>query len=88
MKTVKNEYESSTELCSGITNKCINYYQFINTLSWSYTTTEFFQPKPKLACNSQGTDELPENGTQLPKHVGAAKWDNKLIRIDAFVGFC
>jgi hypothetical protein len=26
-----------------------------------------------LACNSEGTDELPEDGTQLPKHVGAAK---------------
>jgi hypothetical protein len=35
--------------------------------------TEFYQPKPKLACNSEGTDELPEDGTQLPKHVGAAK---------------
>jgi hypothetical protein len=28
---------------------------------------------PKLACNSEGTEELPEDGTQLPKHVGAAK---------------
>jgi hypothetical protein len=27
----------------------------------------------KLACNSEGTDEFPEDGTQLPKHVGAAK---------------
>jgi hypothetical protein len=35
--------------------------------------TEFYQPKPKLACNSEGTDEVPEDGTQLPKHVGAAK---------------
>jgi hypothetical protein len=35
--------------------------------------TEFYQPKPKLACNSEGTGELPEDGTQLPKHVGAAK---------------
>jgi hypothetical protein len=26
-----------------------------------------------LACNSEGTDELPEDGTQLLKHVGAAK---------------
>jgi hypothetical protein len=23
--------------------------------------------------NSEGRDELPEDGTQLPKHVGAAK---------------
>jgi hypothetical protein len=35
--------------------------------------TEFYQLKPKLACNSEGTDELPEHGTQLPKHVEAAK---------------
>jgi hypothetical protein len=27
--------------------------------------------KSKLACNSKGTDELPEDGTQFPKHVGA-----------------
>jgi hypothetical protein len=35
--------------------------------------TEFYQPKHKLACNSEGTNELPEDDTQLPKHVGAAK---------------
>jgi hypothetical protein len=55
-----------------------------------YTTTcyiEFYQPKPKLACDSEGTDELSDNVTQLPKHVGAAKWNNKMIRIDAFVGY-
>jgi hypothetical protein len=40
-----------------------------------------------LACNSEGTDELPEDGTQLPKHVGAAKGNNKVIIIDAFVGY-
>jgi hypothetical protein len=49
--------------------------------------TEFYQPKPKLACNSECTEELPEDGAQLPKHVGAAKPNNKLIRIDAFVGY-
>jgi hypothetical protein len=43
--------------------------------------------KPKLVCNSESTDKLPEDGTQLPKHVKAAKWNNKLIRIDAFVGY-
>jgi hypothetical protein len=37
-------------------------------------------------CNSEGTDQLPKDGTQLLKH-GAAKWNNKLIRIDAFVGY-
>jgi hypothetical protein len=35
--------------------------------------TEFYQPKPKLACNSASIDEFPEDGTQLPKHVGAVK---------------
>jgi hypothetical protein len=35
--------------------------------------TDFYQPKPKLACNSESTDEFPEDGTQLPKHVGATK---------------
>jgi hypothetical protein len=28
---------------------------------------------PKLVCNSEGTDRLPEDGTQLPKHVRTAK---------------
>jgi hypothetical protein len=37
------------------------------------TTHNFINQKSKLACNSEGTDELPEDGTQLPKHVGAAK---------------
>jgi hypothetical protein len=35
--------------------------------------TELYQPKPNLTCNSEGTNEPPENGTQLPKHSGAAK---------------
>jgi hypothetical protein len=40
-----------------------------------HTTQNFINQKPKLACtsNSEGTDELPEDGTQLPKHVAAAK---------------
>jgi hypothetical protein len=41
-----------------------------------HTTTysaECYQQTPKLACNSEGTDELPDDGTQLSKHVGAAK---------------
>jgi hypothetical protein len=44
--------------------------------------TQFYQPKPKLTCNSEGTYQLPEDGTQLPKHVEAAKWnktDNNLF---------
>jgi hypothetical protein len=52
-----------------------------------HTTQNFINQKPKLACNSEGTDELPEDGTQLPKHVGTAKLNNKLVRIDAFVGY-
>jgi hypothetical protein len=40
-----------------------------------------------LACNSEGTEKLPEDGTQLLKHVAAAKLNNKLIKIDAFVGY-
>jgi hypothetical protein len=43
-----------------------------NTHTTTYYT-EIYQPKPKLACNSEGTDELPEDGTQLPKHLAAAK---------------
>jgi hypothetical protein len=38
-----------------------------------HTTQNFINQKPKLACNSEGTEELPQDGTQLPKHVGAAK---------------
>jgi hypothetical protein len=41
-----------------------------------HTTQNFINQKPKLACNSEGTDELPEDGTQLPKHVAAAKRNN------------
>jgi hypothetical protein len=51
------------------------------------TTQYVFNQNPKLVCNSEGTDELPEDGTQLPKHVGAEKWNNKLIRVDTFVGY-
>jgi hypothetical protein len=38
-----------------------------------HTTHNFINPKPKLACNAEGTDGLPGDGTQLSKHVGAAK---------------
>jgi hypothetical protein len=73
-------------LCLGITNQSINSYQFIISLSIDryapgrhmvytqpHSTQNFINKKSKLACNSEGTDELPEDGTQLPKHVGAAK---------------
>jgi hypothetical protein len=39
----------------------------------SHTTQNFINQNPKLSRNSEGTDELPEDGTQLPKYVGAAK---------------
>jgi hypothetical protein len=38
-----------------------------------HTKQNFINHKPKLACNSEGADELSEDGTQLPKHVEAAK---------------
>jgi hypothetical protein len=38
-----------------------------------YTTQNFINQIPKLACNSEGIGQLPEDGIQLPKHVGAAK---------------
>jgi hypothetical protein len=44
----------------------------LNTHTATYHT-KLYQPKPKLACNSEGIDELPEDATQLPKHVAAAK---------------
>jgi hypothetical protein len=37
-----------------------------------HTTQNFINKKSKLVCNSEGTDELSEDGTQLPKRVGAA----------------
>jgi hypothetical protein len=40
-----------------------------------------------LACNSEGIDGLPADGTQLPKHVKAGKLNIKLIIIDEFVGY-
>jgi hypothetical protein len=38
-----------------------------------HNTRNFINQKLKLVCNSEGTDEPPEDGTQLPKHVAAAK---------------
>jgi hypothetical protein len=65
-----------------ICNKIIN-----NTINTQPRTTQnFINHRPKSACNSAGTEELPEDGTQVPKHVGATERNNKLIRINAFVG--
>jgi hypothetical protein len=36
-------------------------------------TQNFINHRPKSACNSAGTEQLPEDGTQLPKYVGAAE---------------
>jgi hypothetical protein len=47
------------------------YYTEVSHTATDYT--EFYQPKPKVACNTGGTDVLPEDGTQLAKHVEAAK---------------
>jgi hypothetical protein len=37
------------------------------------TTQYVFYQNPKLVCSSEGTDELLEDGTQLPKHLGVEK---------------
>jgi hypothetical protein len=37
------------------------------------TTQNFINHRPKSACNSAGTEQLPEDGTQVPKHVGATE---------------
>jgi hypothetical protein len=62
----------------------------VDKILWSIHTTtyytEFYQTNPKLVFNSECTDELPGDGTYLPKHVGAAKRDNKLIITDVHVG--
>jgi hypothetical protein len=36
-------------------------------------TQNFINHRPKSACNSAGTEEPPEDGTQMPKHVGATE---------------
>jgi hypothetical protein len=38
-----------------------------------HTTQNFINQKPKFTSKLEGTDELPEDDIQLPKHVGAAK---------------
>jgi hypothetical protein len=52
-----------------------------------HTTQNVINQNSKLACNLEGTDQLPEDGTQLPKHVGTAECNDNLIRFDAFVGY-
>jgi hypothetical protein len=43
------------------------------TYTEPHTTRNFINKKSKLLCNSEGTDEFAEDGTQLPKHVEAAE---------------
>jgi hypothetical protein len=45
----------------------------IDRYTQPHTTQKFINQKSKLTCNSADTDELPEDGTQLPKHAEAAK---------------
>jgi hypothetical protein len=52
-----------------------------------HTEQSFTNRWPRLACNSAGTEELHDGGTQVPKHVGAAEWYYKLLRISAFVDY-
>jgi hypothetical protein len=35
-----------------------------------HSTQNFINHRPKSAGNSAGTEELPEDGTRVPKHVG------------------
>jgi hypothetical protein len=57
----------------------------INT--YPHTTQNFINHRPKLTCNSAGTGQFPGDGTQVPKHVGATELNNKLIQINAFLGY-
>jgi hypothetical protein len=56
---------------------------FYAVLSRSITITT---SERRFAYNSAGTEEFPDDGTQVPKHVRAAELYNKLLRISAFVG--
>jgi hypothetical protein len=37
--------------------------KFLCSMWYRVNYTEFYQSKPKLACNSEGIDELPEDDT-------------------------
>jgi hypothetical protein len=37
------------------------------------TTQNFINHRPTSTCNSAGTEELPDDGTQVPKHVRATE---------------
>jgi hypothetical protein len=65
-------HEPNTLYVLGSTDRSIRNRPPHNIHTTTYYT-ELYQPESKLACNSEGTDELAEDGTQLPKHVAAAK---------------
>jgi hypothetical protein len=41
----------------------------------------------RFACDSAGTEELPDDDTHVSKHVGAAEQNNTMPQISAFVGY-
>jgi hypothetical protein len=51
---------------------CVSICRPLHSIHTITQYTELYQPKLKLACNSEVTDELPDDGTQLPKHAGTA----------------
>jgi hypothetical protein len=34
-----------------------------------------------------GTEDLPDDDTYVSKHVGAAEWNNKLLKFSSFVSY-
>jgi hypothetical protein len=42
---------------------------------------EFINNCIRFACNSAGTEELPDDDTHVSKHVGAAEWNSKTLKL-------
>jgi hypothetical protein len=79
-------------LCLGITNKRINSYQIIISLCCSYTFRQLCAILRELVCTLSYmpiwilVDKILYSVWMCVCYVAAsAKWNNKLIRIDAFV---
>jgi hypothetical protein len=76
-KNCINSYQFIISLCCSYmfrqqsVDRCAPGRHIIYTQS--HTTQNFINQKQKFTCNSEGTDELPEDSILLPKHVGAAK---------------
>jgi hypothetical protein len=49
------------------------WYHSPKVLDTPRAAHNFINHRPHLACNSEGTNALPDDGTQVPKHVGAEK---------------